>query len=236
MTKTILTNEQLATLKKYDTPTICNALDILLQGQRVNFNTTSLYCAYPDMPPMVGYAKTATIRSTEPTLNAPEKHMDDRFNYWTYLSNGPVPAVSVIQDLDGSEAGYGAFWGEVNSNTHKAFGCIGTVTDGSVRDLDMIAKDFQLIAGRVSPYGGTVYLVNWDCRVNIRGMLVKSGDLIHADKHGAVVIPDDVADKVVDASELCIRREAVMLKESTSGSAVTPTSLMNAYIAAGKVT
>ena len=136
MAKPILDDAQLDALRKYDTPTVCNALDILLPNERKNFNTASLFCAFPKLPPMVGYAKTAMVRSTQPTLNTPEQHMKDRFNYWTYLSKGPFPAISVIQDLDGAEAGYGAFWGEVNSNAHKALGCIGTITDNSIRDLD----------------------------------------------------------------------------------------------------
>ncbi|MEE9534829.1 MAG: RraA family protein [Acidimicrobiia bacterium] len=234
MAKPILDDGQLDALRKYDTPTICNALDILLPNERKNFNTSSLFCAFPKLPPMVGYAKTAMVRSTQPTLNTPEQHMNDRFNYWTYLSKGPLPAISVIQDLDGSEAGYGAFWGEVNSNAHKALGCIGTITDNSIRDLDVIPEGFQMLTARVVPYGGTVYLVDWDCRVNVFGLVVKSGDLIHADVHGAVTIPDDVAGEVTEAAELVIRREAVMLAEAKRPG-VTPTSLREAYIAAAKV-
>ena len=234
MSQSVLNDDELATLRKYDTPTVCNALDVLMPDAVKNFTKYSLYCAFPAMPPMVGYARTATVRSTLPTLNTPEQHMNDRFTYWTYLSDGPSPAVSVIQDLDGAEAGYASFWGEVNSNAHKAMGCIGTITDGSIRDLDGIAEGFQLIAGRVLPYGGTVYLVNWDCRVNVAGMVVSSGDLVHADRHGAVAIPAEVARDVAEAAELVIRREAVMLKEAKR-SGVTPTSLRDAYIAAGKV-
>lgn len=234
MAKPILDDGQLDALRKYDTPTVCNALDILLPNERKNFNTSSLFCAFPKLPPMVGYAKTAMVRSTQPTLNTPEQHMNDRFNYWTYLSKGPFPAISVIQDLDGSEAGYGAFWGEVNSNAHKAMGCLGTVTNGSVRDLEMIAEDFQLLAGVIAPSHAFVHLVDFGGEVNVHGMVVQDGDLVHADRHGAVVIPHAVARAVPGALELMQRREAVIIEAARSAE-VTVGELKEAYRRSGQI-
>ena len=137
------------------------------------------------MKPIVGYAKTATCRAREASSKTGKQALDDRFGYWAYLDAGPKPAISVVQDLDGAQAGFGAFWGEVNSNIHKAFGCLGTVTNGSIRDLDMFADGFQAIAGLVGPSHAHVHLVDYAVDVNVLGMVVKDGDLVHADCHGA---------------------------------------------------
>ena len=116
----------------------------------------------------------------------------------------------VIQDLDPAP-GFGAYWGEVQTNIHTALGCLGCVTNGSIRDLDATAKGFQLLAGCVGPSHAWVHLVDFGQPVNVAGMTVRSGDLIHADRHGAVVIPHEVAPKVVEAAALIGRREHVVI-------------------------
>ena len=116
----------------------------------------------------------------------------------------------VIQDLDATP-GYGAFWGEVQTNVHKALGCLGGITNGSIRDLDAMAESFQMLAGMVGPSHAWTHLEDFGGEVNVHGMTVASGDLIHADRHGAVVIPHEVARKVSEAAGLLVRREAVIL-------------------------
>ena len=154
-------------------------------------------------------------------------HLERRCDYADYVGSGPAPRVSVIQDLD-DPPGYGAFWGEVNSNVHKALGCLGVVTNGSVRDLDMIAPEFQLIAGSVGPSHAFVHLVDFGVEVNVLGMVVRSGDLIHADRHGAVVIPHHVARDVAPALDLMQRREAVVI-ETARDPDFTAEKLKEAY-------
>ena len=117
----------------------------------------------------------------------------------------------MIQDLDGDSRGYGSFWGEVNSNIHKGLGCLGVITDGSVRDLPDVADDFQMLADRVGPSHAFVHVVSFGGQINVSGMTVMDGDLVHADQHGAVVIPHDVADKVMDAAAGIARREGVII-------------------------
>ena len=113
----------------------------------------------------------------------------------------------VIQDLD-DPAGYGAFRGEVQSNVHKALGCHGVVTNGCVRDIPMIATGFQLLAGSIAPSHAFVHVVDFGGAVTVHGMAVKNGDLIHADRHGAVVVPIDRISAMRSALEVLTKKEA----------------------------
>jgi regulator of RNase E activity RraA len=118
--------------------------------------------------------------------------------------------VVVIQDLD-DERGYGSFWGEVNSNIHKGLGCDAVITNGSVRDLPDIAAGFQMLADRIGPSHAFVHIVDHSRPVTVAGMRVSDGDLIHADQHGAVVIPHAVCGDVKQAADLIGRRERVVI-------------------------
>lgn len=211
MAEAQLTADELKALQKWDTPTICNALEIVAPQRRtIGFTTSNLFCARPNQPPMVGYARTATARAMLPPDRSKAEMRKQRFDYFDYVASGPSPRIMVIQDLD-SQPGYGAFWGEVQTNIHKALGCLGGITNGSIRDLDMLADGFQLLAGVVGPSHAWTHLVDFGKQVNVSGMICSSGDLIHADRHGAVVIPHDVARKINETAELLGRREAVIL-------------------------
>src|SRR5688572_26368423 len=117
-------------LRSYDTPTICNALEVVDSSRRLTgFTCKPLIAPFPDLPPMVGYARTATIRSTHLNELDAKAARDQRIAYYEYIaSGGPTPQIVVIQDLDGPDCGFGAFWGEVQSTVHKALGCAGVVT------------------------------------------------------------------------------------------------------------
>jgi len=207
-----LTPVLLAALAKIDTPTICNALELVAPERRGHgFTVRPLVCPFPDLPPIVGYARTATIRAKEPDSRPAAVGKQLRLDYYAFVGEGAVPKISVIQDLDGAQAGWGAFWGEVHSTVHKALGCLGVVTDGSVRDIPQVAPGFQMLAGSIGPSHAHVHLVDFGGQVNVAGMVVSNGDLVHADRHGAVVIPHDVADRVAAAADLCARREAPIL-------------------------
>lgn len=205
----------LAQLKSYDTPTICNALEIVAPERRLTgFTIRPLVCPFPDLAPMVGYAKTATIRATHAhELNSKEARAQ-RIGYYEYVASGPQPGISVIQDLDGAEVGFGAFWGEVQSTVHKALGLLGVITDGCIRDIPQWAPGFQALAGSIAPSHAHVHLADFAKEVRVAGMLVRSGDLIHADRHGAVVIPEAAAGKIPAACELLTRKEAAILDEA----------------------
>ncbi|MBE0626279.1 MAG: RraA family protein [Burkholderiales bacterium] len=208
-----LSRKELEHLRTFDTPTICNALEVFDPRFRSQgYTLDPLVCAFPKLPPMVGYAKTATMRAMRPARR--DKKAEDRISaaYIDYVGAGSGPKIAVVQDLDGNQRGRGALWGEVNTTMHQALGCVGVLTNGSVRDLRMIAPEFQLLAGSVGPSHAHDHLVGFGGEVNVAGMIVADGDLVHADEHGAVVIPHELARKLPDAVALVTRREAVILK------------------------
>ncbi len=198
-------------LRAFDTPTICNALEIVLPERRGHgFTTRPFVAADPELPPICGYARTATIRACQPSHLPAAEAKAVRLAYYEYVAKEPLPTVVVIQDLD-PEPGFGAFWGEVNSAIHRGLGCLGCVTNGSIRDLDAIAPEFQLLAGLVGPSHAFVHVEAFDLPVNVHGMPVHPGDLVHADRHGAVVIPRAALAGLVDAIDLLVRRERHIL-------------------------
>jgi regulator of RNase E activity RraA len=161
---------------------------------------------------MVGYARTATIRATHASELSGKDARELRVKYYEYIaSGGPAPSIAVIQDLDGADAGFGAFWGEVQSTVHKALGSVGVVTDGCIRDIPQWAPGLGVLAATIAPSHAHVHLDNFGKEVRVAGMLVRSGDLVHADRHGAVVIPANVVDKIPAACDLLARKEAVIL-------------------------
>ncbi|NKB98314.1 MAG: RraA family protein [Pseudomonadales bacterium] len=209
---TELTDKLIADLQSIDTPTVCNALELLIPERRgYGFTTQPLVCTRPELPPMVGIARTAAIRSAHPShLRGKEAGaMND--GYYAYIDEGPKPSIVIIQDLDDAQRGYGSYWGEVNSNVHKGLGALGVITDGSVRDLPDIADGFQMMADRVGPSHAYVHVVGFGAPISVAGMRVVSGELIHADQHGAVVIPWQVAEQVLDAAKQIAEREAVII-------------------------
>jgi regulator of RNase E activity RraA len=209
-----ITPALLTELAGFDTPTICNALELVVPERRgFGFTVEPLQCLYPALKPIVGFARTATIRSVQPQTVPADEARARRLAYYEYVANGGVkPAISIIQDLDGSRAGFGSFWGEVNSHLHKGLGCLGVVTDGSVRDLDANAAGFQMLCRMVVPSHAHVSIVDFGGTVTVAGMYVASGDLVHADRHGAVAIPKAAAAKIGDAARLIARREAVLIE------------------------
>ena len=207
-----LTEADLAALRALDTPTVCNALEeIDSKFRNSGFTTLPLVCPFPHLPPMVGYARTATCRSVNPGARSGKAATDFRVAYYAYVNEGDEPKITVIQDLDGPHVGHGAFWGEVQSNVHKALGCLGVVTDGCIRDIPDWAEGFQALAGSIKPSHAHVHAVDYGCQVMISGMIVNHGDLIHADQHGAVVIPLDVAREVPAAAARIAAKEKVIL-------------------------
>jgi len=198
--------EQLA---KFDTPTICNALEVALGTRFVTgFTRQRLIAAFPKLPPIVGYARTVTVRCSVPFDAVARKERLQA--YYEYLSQGPRPTISIVQDVD-SQPGLGAFWGEVNTNVHWGLGCVGAVTNGSMRDLDMMCPQFQCIAATLSPSHAFIQVVDFGKPVDVLGMAVSDGDIVHADYHGAVVIPLAALGKLPAAIDLMARKEKVIL-------------------------
>ncbi|MEM9060633.1 MAG: RraA family protein [Pseudomonadota bacterium] len=204
--------QDLERLADWDTPTICNALEALDPSYRLSGYTVKAFtCLRPDQKPVVGYARTATIRASAKPAMAADKVTALRLDYYDYVdTGGPKPSVVVIQDLDTSP-GRGAFWGEVNTNIHKGLGALGVVTNGSIRDLADSAEGFQALAGQVGPSHAWVHITGFGDPVEVHGMAVKDGDIIHADVHGAVIVPPDLVTELPAAIEAIAAREAVLL-------------------------
>lgn len=198
-------------LSKVDTPTVCNAIEVA-QGKRGfnQFTKGTVLAAVSGMPAICGFARTAKIRALAPSSEAPEIIKERRMNYYKHMSEGPRPAVCVIEDLDFPDC-IGAYWGEVNTTIHKGFGISGTLTNGVMRDLDDLAPDYQVLAGSIGPSHGFVHVIDYGKPVTVFGLTVNDGDFVHADKHGAVVVPDDVLPKLAEAIAKMQASEALVL-------------------------
>ncbi|RLS33694.1 MAG: RraA family protein [Planctomycetota bacterium] len=195
-----LSLSDLLQLKRWNTPTIYNGWEQITKqdhcADAVNLEETRDFM--PQMGPMVGYAVTlkvepsnGTHRKTKPTANA---------DYRRYLASVPGPKIVVVQDMDKPRV-IGSFWGEVNANVHKALGCVGTITDGAIRDVDeMTNAGLKAIARRLCVGHAAVQAVEFNCDVEVFGRKVSPGDLIHADKHGFIVIRPDEQAGILEAS------------------------------------
>jgi regulator of RNase E activity RraA len=208
---TILEPKLLQLLKSVDTPTVCNAIEVA-QGKRGfnAFTRGTLLAAVPTLPALCGFARTARIRALEPAKEAPDVIRQRRMGYYRYMAEAPQPALPIIEDLDGEDA-IGAFWGEVNTTIHKGFGLDGVLTNGVMRDLGDLAEGFQVLAGSIGPSHGFVHVVDFDQPVTVFGLSINPGDFVHADRHGAVVVPPDILSHLEAAIVKMQSSEALIL-------------------------
>lgn len=210
-------------LRSIDTPTVCNIVEMVSQDRRGHgYTTRHLHCQFPDLAPMVAYARTVTIRTKDAFGLSDPGYMGKRMDYLDYVAAAPGPTVMIIQDLD-DPAGYAAYWGEVQSNVHKVLGCIGTITNGAVRDIPMIAPGFQMLAGSIAPSHAHVHVVDFDLDVSVHGMAVATNDLIHFDRHGAVVVPVDKIADMKTALEKLLKTEARIINAARAPGATVET-------------
>lgn len=202
----------LALLRRVDTPSVCNAIEVA-QGKRGfdRFTRGTMLSSDPQAPAVAGYARTARIAANQPPADAPDVIKARRMAYYQHMAEGPRPAVAVIEDVDYPDA-VGAFWGEVNTTIHKGFGLSGVLTNGVMRDLGDLADDFPVIAGSIGPSHAFVHVREIGTPVKVFSMEVHDGDLIHADRHGGVVIPEDVIPHLEDAIMKMIETEKLILE------------------------
>lgn len=199
-------------LRRHDTPTICNAIE-MARGRR-GFSgfthRTMIWAGDPD-DRIVGFARTARIAGKTPPTDPPDVLRARRMAYFRAMADGPRPGIAVIEDMDG-EAAIGAWWGEVHAQVHRVvFDLDGAVTNGVMRDLGDLPPGFPVLAGSVGPSHGFVHVHDIGTPVRIFGMEVREGDLIHADRHGAVAIPAEVMGDLGAALDRLLAAEAIIL-------------------------
>ncbi|UWQ19116.1 RraA family protein [Jannaschia sp. M317] len=208
----------IARLQTCDTPTVCNAIEVA-QGRRgfSGFTHRTVQWAGDPDARIVGFARTARISGNLPPTAPTEEIRARRMAYFEAMNSGARPGVAVIEDLDG-DAALGAWWGEVHAQIHKnVFALGGAVTNGVMRDLGDIPDGFPILAGSVGPSHGFVHVHDIGTPVTVFGMRVAQGDLIHADRHGAVCVPVDVIPLLQDALDRLFAAEAVVLDAVGNG-------------------
>jgi len=230
-----LTHESLLKLKRWNTPTIYNGWEQITQHDITNegFNFEPLTDYMPQMGPMVGRAITVCIQPSR------RSHVEANPNAWAeyreYVASVEGPKIVIVQDLDKPRS-IGAFWGEVNSNIHRALGCVGTIIDGAIRDVDeMCNAGFKAIA-RVMCVGHSYsYPVEWGNEVEVFGRKVTSGQLIHADKHGFLAIPEEDEAALLEASVFMDNNECeTVIRASRDAAGKSKREILDAINAAGK--
>lgn len=201
----------LALLRRVDTPTVCNAIEVA-QGRRGfdRFTRGTMMCSDPEAGAMVGRAVTARIAALAPPSEDPEVIRVRRMAYYRRMAEAPKPSVAVVEDLDFPDC-IGAYWGEINVTVHKGFGMSGALTNGVMRDLGDLPGGFPVVAGSVGPSHGFVHVREIGTQVSIHGLIVVEGDWIHADRHGALVIPEAVVPDLEAAIHKLLETEKLIL-------------------------
>jgi 4-hydroxy-4-methyl-2-oxoglutarate aldolase len=208
MTTPLLSAEQLEALRRYNTPTISNAIETFnVRKRHLGFLPHTIRCLLPDLGVIVGYAVTSQTRAAYSTESSPDIIAD----YFRYVAAAPGPKIAVGQDLD-DPPGLGAQFGEVTASIHKKLGCVGHITDGCPRDLDEVhALGFPVYGLNPCVSHAYVRLVDFGKPVRLAGVEISPGDLIHADRHGVCIIPLEVAPRLLDACAEVERLEKPLL-------------------------
>ncbi len=201
----------LTLLRSVDTPTVCNAIEVI-EGKRGfdRFTRGTVLSSDPTAGALVGYSRTARIRAASPPTEPPDVIKARRMAYYRHMAEGPRPAIAVIEDEDGAAA-VGAFWGEINTSVHKGLGLSGALTNGVMRDLGDLPEGFPVIAGSIGPSHGFVHVTEIATQVTVFGLTISDGDLVHADRHGALVIPADYVPELATAIEKMRTTEDIVL-------------------------
>lgn len=219
-----LKHSDLIQLKRWNTPSVYNGWEQVTKQNPAKdaFNMEETRDFMPQMGPMVGYAVTLVIEPSNPQHRI--KNPNAYTEYLHYIAHTPGPKIVIVQDLDKSQI-VGSFWGEVNSNVHKSLGCIGTITDGAIRDLDeMTNAGFKALAKRLCVGHAFSTCIRWNCEVEVFGRKVQPGDLIHADKHGFIVIKPEEQAGLLEAIQFMDANECntiIPTARNTSGQSIS---------------
>jgi regulator of RNase E activity RraA len=202
-------------LRKYDTPTVCNVVELFdLRPRHSGYMDARIRACYPKLPPMVGFASTATFRSAAPPRSGNVyAGLDQQVAAFAEL---PGPAVVVFQDLDDPVAS--ATFGEVMCTTYKTFGAAGLITSGAGRDLDQVEPlQFPCFSSGTICAHGYCHIPSINVPVHVGGVTIQPGDLLHGDRNGVTTIPLEVATATAHACAEYMAAEAVVLDYLKSG-------------------
>lgn len=206
----LLTEDELDALRQLETCVVANAVEKFhVRLRNTGFTDASIHSMFEDAPPMVGYAATARLRSGEPPITGRTYH--DRADFWNRILEVPAPRVLVLEDID-HPPGRGAFLGDMHAAILKALGCIGYVTNGAVRELPSVrAAGLQLFAGNVVVSHAYAHIFDVGAPVRVGGMEVRTGDLLHGDRHGILTVPAEIAAAIpMAAAELLAAEQKVI--------------------------
>ena len=229
-----LPHATLLELKRWNTPTIYNGWEHITRHPPAAdaFNLQEVRDFMPRMGPMVGYAVTVVCEPSN--SDHPQANPKAWSEYRRYVAEQPGPKIVVVQDLDKPRT-IGSFWGEVNSNIHRALGCVGTITDGAIRDLDEMGNaGFKAIARRLCVGHAHVCPVRWNCPVDVFGRTIRPGQLIHADKHGFLAIPEGEEDDLLEAARFMDSNECrTVIAAARATAGLTTDQILDNIDAAG---
>lgn len=202
----LVTTSQLAELQRLDSCSVSNAIETFkVRMRNTGFADSSIRCMFEGFPPMVGYAATARLRSGEPPMEGRSFH--DRTDWWKSILKIPAPRVVVLEDMD-RRPGLGAFVGDVHAAILKALGCVGYVTNGAVRGLPAVREmGFHLFAGNIAVSHAYAHIFDIGSPIELAGMQVHPGDLLHGDRHGVLTIPHEVAAGIPAAAAKQLEKE-----------------------------
>jgi 4-hydroxy-4-methyl-2-oxoglutarate aldolase len=195
----LLNREQLDALRQLDTCMVSNAIETFeVRLRNTGFTDRSIQCVFEEWPPLVGYAATARLRTGDAPIT--QGFYRDRTDWWKSILQIPGPRIVVIEDMD-DRPGVGAFVGDVHAAILQALGCIGYVTNGAVREVPRVREQgFYLFAGNVAVSHAYAHIFDFGTTVNIGGLEVKPGDLLHGDRHGLLNVPTDIAAKISEVA------------------------------------
>lgn len=201
-----LSAEELEALRRLDTCAVANAIETFeVRLRNEGYADASVRCMFPNLTPLVGYAATVKIRASNPPPDGQDYL--DRTDWWNYILATPAPRIVVVQDLD-SKPGRGTFLGEVHVNILRALGCVGAVTNGAVRDLPAVeSTGFHFFAGGVSVSHAYVHIVEIGTPVEVGRLTINPGDLLHADRHGVLSVPQKIAAGIPAAAAKLFAKE-----------------------------
>ena len=221
----------LEVLRQFDTPTICNALEMIDSSRAgAGYTRSGVVAVNRFAGPVVGVARTATMRSEEPSGRSPADLVQGRLDYYEYMHAGDDPKICVLQDLDRPEAVHGPFFGEFNTRIHRAMGFHGILTDGCIRDVRKLPADVLLLSRGLRPSHAHVRVVSYGGPVRVFGMDVTPGAAVHADEHGAVTFPVGLAGEIAMAAAEFTAREAPIIAACNQGR-LTFSELRRLYLA-----